>query len=160
MDAAVPARPTRLVGVYRADGSLRGEIAYVVGHLLGRTHCALCDVTHSPVRRKAGWDRMVARLGVPFELVHMDERDAATRAVVVTWDDAPAVLVEVDGDLTVLLRDDEIDAVHGDVDGFEALLRSSLAARGLAVDGSAEDADDADDAPNARQASSAAEPGH
>jgi hypothetical protein len=151
------ARPTRLVGVYKADGSLRGEISYVVGHLLGRRHCSLCDVTHSPVRRKASWDRMAAGLGVPFELVHMDERDAATREVVATWDAAPAVLVERDGVLTLLLSGEEIEAVHGDVDGFEALLRSALAARGLVVDGPAAAADDA---PTGRQPSSAAERAH
>ena len=41
-----------LVGVYAADGGLVGEVAYVVGHLLGRTECALCDVTHETLRRK------------------------------------------------------------------------------------------------------------
>jgi len=91
--------PTRLVGVYRAEGSLRGEIAYVVGKLLGTAHCALCDITHSPVRRKAAWDRMAAGLGVPFELVHLDERDAdppATALVAFATDDLPAGTVVSD----------------------------------------------------------------
>jgi hypothetical protein len=53
-------------GIYNADGGLVGEVRYVVGHLLGTAACALCDITHSPVRRKPEWDRFVARLGTPF----------------------------------------------------------------------------------------------
>lgn len=39
-----------VVGVYDADHTLAGEVAYVVGKLLGRRHCALCDVTHPLAR--------------------------------------------------------------------------------------------------------------
>jgi len=122
--------PTRLVGVYRAEGSLRGEIAYVVGKLLGTAHCALCDITHSPVRRKAAWDRMAAGLGVPFELVHLDERDAATAHLVTGWGDSPAVLAELDGDLVRVLGPDDLEAVGGDVARFEQALRTALAEAG------------------------------
>jgi len=122
--------PTRLVGVYRAEGSLRGEISYVVGRLLGTAHCALCDITHSPVRRKAAWDRMAAGLGVPFELVHLDERDTATAQVVTGWDDSPAVLAELDGALVQVLGPDDLETVGGDVARFEQALRTALARAG------------------------------
>ena len=46
--------------MYAADGGVLGEVAYVVGHLLGRTECALCDVTHRSVRRKPEWDAMTS----------------------------------------------------------------------------------------------------
>ena len=62
-----------LVGVYHARGGVRGEFAYAVGRLLGTSHCALCDITHATVGRKPAWDAMTARLGVPFELAHLDE---------------------------------------------------------------------------------------
>ncbi|MGD9955464.1 MAG: hypothetical protein AB7O74_09920 [Candidatus Nanopelagicales bacterium] len=120
------AAPTRLVGVYRAEGSLRGELAYVVGKLLGTAHCALCDITHSPVRRKAAWDRMVQRLGVPFDLVHLDERDPPTAALVTGWDDSPAVLAEIGGALVRVLGPDELEAAGADVERFEHALRESL----------------------------------
>jgi hypothetical protein len=128
-----PGRVTRLVGVYRAEGSLRGEVAYVLGKLLGRAHCSLCDITHSPLHRKAAWDRMAAGLGVPFELVHLDERDAATAALVTGWDDSPAVLAEVDGVLSIVLGPDDLEGLGGDVDRFESALRSALAQAALAL---------------------------
>ena len=64
---------TRVLGVYDADGGLRGEAAYVVGRLLGRRHCSLCDVTHSPVRRKPAWDALVRELEVPVRVAHRNE---------------------------------------------------------------------------------------
>ena len=67
-----------LVGVYNADGGVAGEVRYVVGHLLGRAHCSLCDITHSPVRRKRAWDRMVGRTGCPVPAA-APQRAAARR---------------------------------------------------------------------------------
>ena len=46
---------TALTGVYQANGSLSGELRYVVGKLLGSAHCALCDITHGAVREKPGF---------------------------------------------------------------------------------------------------------
>lgn len=128
-----PGPVTRLVGVYRAEGSLRGEVAYVVGKILGRAHCSLCDITHSPLHRKAAWDRMVAGLGVPFELVHLDERDEATAALVTGWDDSPAVLAEVGGSLRIVLGPDALEGLGGAVDRFEAALREALEREQLAL---------------------------
>ena len=50
--------PTRLVGVYNADGGIVGELKYFFGHLIGISKCELCDVTHSPIRRKASFDKL------------------------------------------------------------------------------------------------------
>jgi hypothetical protein len=131
--SAAPGPVTRLVGVYRAEGSLRGEVAYVVGKILGRAHCSLCDITHSPLHRKAAWDRMAAGLGVPFELVHLDERDEATAALVTGWDDSPAVLAEVEGALRIVLGPDALDGLGGDVGRFEGALREALEGERLAL---------------------------
>ena len=40
------AEPETLVGIFDADGGLRGELRYVIDKLAGRGHCALCDITH------------------------------------------------------------------------------------------------------------------
>jgi len=64
----------RLVGVYDADGTLLGELAYEVGHLKGRRSCARGDITHGGIRRRPELDQAAAALGVPFDLLHRDER--------------------------------------------------------------------------------------
>ena len=120
----------RLVGVYDADGGVRGELAYVFGKVRGTAHCALCDVTHSPVRRKRAWDAMVAELGVPFELVHRNERTADLRAVT---PEVPVVVAEVDGAFLAVLGLDELGQLGGDVDAFRTALVDALTARDLAV---------------------------
>jgi hypothetical protein len=126
-----PERPSpvvELVGVYHADGGVAGEVRYVIGHLLGRAHCALCDITHSPVRRKPAWDAMVARLGVPVRLVHRNER--AADEVDVSGQSTPCVLARrADGSLRVLLGPDDLE-LGGSVQAFEAAVRSRL---GVAV---------------------------
>jgi len=54
-DAAPTQRIVRLVGVYDADSTLRGEISYWVGVRLGRRHCSPCDITHGSVRQRPEW---------------------------------------------------------------------------------------------------------
>jgi hypothetical protein len=130
---SVSRRVTRLVGVYRANGGARGEIAYVLGKLVGRAHCSLCDVTHSPVRRKADWDRMVAGLGVPFDLLHLNEVTGRVQQLVPGKDAAPAVLAEVAGRVEVVLAADDLEHLAGDVGAFEQALRRALEHRSLAL---------------------------
>lgn len=120
---------TALAGVYDADGGVRGETAYVIGHLLGRTHCALCDITHSPVRRKPEWDRMAASLPVPIRLLHRNELDAELARAI---DGEPLALVaaRVDGEWTVMLDSGDLEGLDGNVDRFHGLVMSRLRQRG------------------------------
>jgi hypothetical protein len=112
----------RLLGVYDADGGLVGELRYIVGHLLGRAECSLCDITHSPVRRKPAWDRMVATLGVPFDLVHRNEVPPAFSAALAGVA-LPVVLAELtDGRTEVALDAATLATCDGDIERFAAAL--------------------------------------
>lgn len=120
-------RVVELVGVYHADGGPVGEAKYVIGKFLGTVHCALCDITHSPIRRKPEWDRMVARLGIPFTLVHLNEMTAEVTAAMETVG-SPAVLARRQGqDLQALLGPAELEEPAGSVAAFEAALLARLA---------------------------------
>lgn len=116
-----------MIGVYHADGGLVGEAKYIVGHLLGRTHCSLCDITHSPVRRKRAWDELVARLGVPVRLYHLNEMPADV-AQVVQRVGSPVFLGRDATGLTVLLGPAELDALDGSVERFADRLAQALPA--------------------------------
>lgn len=116
-----------LVGVYDADGGLLGEAAYLWGRLRGTRHCALCDVTHGPLRRKRSWDRMVADLGVPVVLRHLDEL-TAEEARAVDRHGAPVVLARTAGGLAPLVDAGELDGLDGSVERLGTLLRARLAA--------------------------------
>ncbi|HEX6955757.1 MAG TPA: hypothetical protein VF156_12840 [Agromyces sp.] len=125
--AAAPA--TGYLGVYDADGGIAGELAYVIGHLLGRTECALCDVTHT-WRRKPEWDRMVARLDVPFGLAHRNEVTDAAALAAIADAGLPVVLArDPSGAWHPVLRRADLEQAAGSVDAFERML---LATRGPA----------------------------
>ncbi len=115
---------TRLVGVYRADGGLRGELRYLAGHYLHGQSCSLCEITHSPFRRKAAWDTGVAALGIPFALVHLNEMDPPLAEFV--GDRAACVVAETPSGRVLLLGDADLSALDGDVDAFFARLRAAL----------------------------------
>lgn len=116
---------SELVGVYDADGGLLGEAAYVWGKVRGTRHCGLCDITHSTVRRKGEWDRMVARLPVPVRLLHLNELDDDLRAAVAATR-APVVLAREAGTWRELIGAAELDEMAGSVDAFEAAVRRRL----------------------------------
>ncbi len=115
----------RLVGVYEANGGLVGEFAYVVGKLLGRSHCSLCDITHSPLRRKAEWDAFVRSLPVPMEVVHLNERD---NEVLDATDGHTPCVVACGSNSTprILLDADALEAIAGSVDRFADALRCAV----------------------------------
>jgi hypothetical protein len=120
----------RLIGVYNADGGVRGELTYVVGHLRGTTSCSLCDITHRGVRRRRSWDVFCQGLGVPFDLVHRNERTPELLAF--TAARTPTVVAElVDGALVEVLDAAALAAVDGDVDGFGRALSGALDDKGL-----------------------------
>ncbi|MEN9955118.1 MAG: hypothetical protein RLZZ41_782 [Actinomycetota bacterium] len=121
--------PTRLIGVYNADGGIVGELKYFFGHLIGVAKCELCDVTHSPIRRKASFDKLAQDLkvefGLEFALKHLNERtESEIRA---SSGQEPCVLAQyADGSLGMFLDRAELAVVKGDVAKFEGLVRARL----------------------------------
>jgi hypothetical protein len=118
----------RLIGVYDADGGLRGEIAYLAGKVSGR-HCTLCDITHSPVRRRREWDSYTSSLPVPFDVVHRNERSAALQRV--TEGREACVVAECgDGSQVFLLGNEDL-AQAADVAGLAQAVAHAIAEAGL-----------------------------
>lgn len=123
---------TRLVGVYDADGGLLGEASYVVGKIAGRRHCALCDITHSAVRRRREWTAYAESLPVPFDVVHRNERTPVVEQV--SRGHEPCVVAErEDGTAVILLGADELESA-ADVTGMARALESAMTREGLAFD--------------------------
>jgi hypothetical protein len=120
-----------LTGVYDADGGLAGEARYVVGHLLGRAECALCDITHGPLRRKREFDALRGRLGVPFPVVHRNERNPTIAAL--TGHALPCVVAATAAGPVVVMGREALEECGGDVGRFEHALRTALTDRGLVL---------------------------
>ena len=125
-------RIERLVGVYDADGTLLGELAYVVGHLLGRRSCALCDITHGGVRRRPEFDEAAATLGIPFDLQHRDERSPALASL--TDGALPCVVAEGDGEQRVLVDRVALAACGKDPVALVDAIRSAAVSADLVLE--------------------------
>lgn len=114
----------RLIGIYDAEGTLLGELRYVLGKLRGTRSCSLCDITHGPLRKKKAFVALEQRLRVPIVLLHLDELDEAQREV--SRGQVPCVLIEHPGGLEPLIGPLELDGLAGSVDAFEQLVRARL----------------------------------
>ena len=115
---------TALTGVYQADGSVQGELRYVVGKLLGTAHCALCDITHGSVREKRGFAACREALPVPLRNVHLDERSPEIQRF--TDGRTPCVVGHTPAGLVLLLDGPALDACEGSVTRFRDALDAAL----------------------------------
>lgn len=110
-----------LTGVYDADGSAAGELRYWIGARLGKTHCSLCDVTHSSVRERREWRDLRATLSLEFNTVHRDEQSEAI--ALATRGGFPSVVAQdVAGEAYLLLDALEIDEIARQNDPQDALV--------------------------------------
>ncbi len=118
-----------LIGVYKADGGLVGELAYFFGHLVGTKECSLCDITHSPFRKKREFKELETSLrndfGIAFRLVHMNER--TEKELAASAGREPCVLLQHEDDsISMFLDFMELKAADGSVKSFEKLVRTRL----------------------------------
>ncbi len=115
----------RLIGVYDADGTIRGELAYWLGARFGRAHCALCDITHGLIRERSDWLTCRAVLPVVFDTFHRDDQPDSVRAAM--GNKLPVVVAETADGIVPLLDGDDLAACAGSTDKlFDAVERAVL----------------------------------
>ena len=114
----------RLVGVYNAEGSLRGELSYWIAARFGRAHCGLCDITHGIARERSEWRSCRSGFPAPFETYHRDDQPLAVR--VVTGGVLPAVVAETEVGYVLLLGPDALDKCAGSIGQFTDALQSAM----------------------------------
>jgi hypothetical protein len=118
-----------LIGVYHANGSWRGELAYLFGKLSGRAHCALCDITHGALRRRRAFDACVTTLPVDLHLVHLDERSDDVAAA--SEGRTPCVLARTSTGLVVLLDADDLARCDNDPSRLRDEIDRAVSALGM-----------------------------
>lgn len=111
----------RYAGIYNADGTLLGELAYVVRKYTGRGHCELCDITHGTLRRKPEWDAACARSGLEIVLLHRDEASAEQLRAA---GPLPAVVADDGSGWRLVAGPAELAACNGDPESLVSLLTS------------------------------------
>lgn len=119
----------RLIGVYDAEGTLRGEAAYWIGARLGRRHCSLCEVTHGLFTEKNEWRSCRDGLPVPFDTYHRDDQPPQIR--VISENRAPVVVAETTTGHVVLLDGQRIEEADGDPHQLVELIEKAVNERSL-----------------------------
>lgn len=123
-----------MIGVYNADGTITGELAYWIGARLGRAHCSLCDITHGLVRERDDWKACAAALPVPFTTYHRNDQPDDVRAA--TGDHAPAVVARLtDSSIVALLNNRAIEACAGSPDALASAIERAAEHQHLAWTG-------------------------
>lgn len=118
-----------LIGVYNADGTLSGELRYWFGARLGRTHCALCEITHGTFLEKDEWKRVSRALPVPFDAVHLDQRSPEVRAASGTA--TPCVIASTGGGFEMLVGPQQLEACRAEPQALAVAILAAAETRGL-----------------------------
>ncbi|MFM1973858.1 MAG: hypothetical protein RLZZ345_942 [Actinomycetota bacterium] len=118
-----------LIGIYKADGGIVGELSYFFGHLVGLRSCSLCDITHSPIMKKPSFKAFEKELlenhGIAVRMIHLNERnDREQRA---SQGREPCVLLEYpDESISMFLDSADLKALSGSVGSLAKLVSSRL----------------------------------
>ena len=113
-----------LTGVYDADGGAIGELRYWIGARLGKTHCSLCEVTHSAIRERREWSETRSTLSVEFRTVHRDEQSKLV--LTATNGLFPAVVAQdEDGAAYLLLGPEDIEEIARHAEPHLALVAAA-----------------------------------
>lgn len=118
-----------LIGIYNADGGLAGELAYVFGHLIGIRSCSLCDISHSPIKKKAAFKELEKHLlsehGMLVRMIHLNERNE--RETKASEGREPCMLLEYpDQSISMFLDATDLKALSGSVSSLKKLITSRL----------------------------------
>lgn len=125
-------RLRRFVGVYHAEGTVRGELSYWFGKRLGNAHCGLCDITHGTFRERADWRSCRDELPAPFDTYHLDDQPDEVRGL--TAGRTPTVLAETTTGWVVLAGPEDLDTCAASPEALVERLRAALDEHDIAAD--------------------------
>jgi hypothetical protein len=118
-----------LIGIYKADGGIVGELSYFFGHLVGVRSCSLCDITHSPIMKKSSFKALERHLladhGVAVRMLHMNERNEREQKA--SEGREPCILLEYpDESISMFIDSADLATLSGSVSSLKKLIKSRL----------------------------------
>jgi hypothetical protein len=118
-----------LIGVYKADGGIAGELTYFFGHLIGTRSCSLCDISHSLITKKSSFkaleEHLFAEHGILVRMIHLNERNEREHKASAGRE--PCMLLEYpDQSISMFLDSTDLTALSGSVSKLKKLIFSRL----------------------------------
>tara|TARA_B100001123_G_scaffold97100_1_gene111810 strand:- start:45 stop:473 length:429 start_codon:yes stop_codon:yes gene_type:complete len=102
--------------IYNANGGFIGELSYFIKKYIKGFNCAMCDITHNKIRIKGEWKRKQAEFDYDLKALHLDEQPEMLHDF--TKNKAPCVIGITNNKLQLLISDEELRAINGDVNLF------------------------------------------
>ena len=118
-----------LIGIYKADGGIVGELTYFFGHLIGVRSCSLCSISHSPIKKKASFKELEKHLleehGILVRMIHLNERNEREKQA--SEGREPCMLLEYpDRSISMFLDSTDLKALSGRVSSLKKLILTRL----------------------------------
>jgi len=114
----------KIIGVYHADGGILGELKYMTGKFFGKTHCALCDITHGRTGGKNAWKQCEEKLGIPINFVHLNERNE--KLLNYTNGNTPCIVGKTSTNYVMLASKKELEECEGNATALSELLEKKI----------------------------------
>lgn len=118
-----------LIGIYKADGGIVGELSYFFSHLVGVRRCSLCDISHSPIMKKPSFKalekHLLAQHAIAMRMIHLNERNEREQKA--SEGREPCILLEYpDRSISMFLDSSDLTALSGSVSSLKKLIESRL----------------------------------
>jgi len=118
-----------LIGIYKADGGLVGELTYFFGHLIGVRSCSLCSISHSPIKKKTSFKELEKHLfeehGILVRMIHLNELNEREKKA--SEGREPCMLLEYpDQSISMFLDSTDLKALSGRVSSLKKLILTRL----------------------------------
>ena len=118
-----------IIGIYKAEGGIVGELSYFFGHLIGTRSCSLCDISHSLVKKKSSFKALESHLlqehRILVRMIHLNERNEREQKA--SEGREPCMLLEYpDQSISMFLDSTDLKALSGSVSKLKKLILSRL----------------------------------
>ena len=110
--------------IYNAEGSLRGELEYIYNKYVNNIKCSMCEITHGTISPKRKWKEKCLTFGIKIKCLHLDELPNDIRKLV--KDKTPCVVGQINSVKTILMKDNELIKMSGNVDSFFRFLDEKI----------------------------------
>ena len=119
-----PSKDIQLICVYDADGSLLGELSYLWKKTFRSFKCSMCDISHNLITTKKKWKTEVQNCKYDISTYHLDDQPTLIKET--TQNNTPCVVKVESGSSSILISNDELKIIDGNVDSFFSLIDKKM----------------------------------
>ena len=113
-----------VIGVYNAEGTFIGELTYTINKLLGRSSCALCEITHGwYIGGKNSWKESCQSSFLTISLLHLENLNADQYQTVSQF---PAFIIYYENRWVELMNASDIARFKNDSIGLIRALEAKI----------------------------------